>query len=285
MQNCNDFIIGNTLQPTKQEIDVVGKLPIVVKKNVLGSVIRYTVSTEIEVPEKGDPGEDGKSATIKIGTVQLGETTQVHNSGDDQNVILDFTLQKGDKGDPGSSVKGDQGESASIKLGIVKSGELAEVKNTGTDQNVVLDITLPKGDKGKDGITLGIKEYKISVGNTNGNSYYPMNQFGVGSFVDSGDNELKRYKIRGWVTVANMQNWCTLRLTSGNSQSYNGSTLISQRVKHSEATTYVGQYEINAYFETTDRYIGFSFSDTNSSAFSSDGAQYGDFGIEVFILN
>lgn len=41
----------------------------------------------------------GKSATIKIGTVQNGQNASVENSGTNTDAVLDFVLPKGDKGE------------------------------------------------------------------------------------------------------------------------------------------------------------------------------------------
>lgn len=111
-----------------------------------------------------------------------------------------------------------------------------------------------------------------------------MGTFTQGQLVDTGDDTIKKLRIRAWVTVANMKNWTTLRLTRSTTSIYNGS-IIAQRIKHSEGELYVGQYEIVAYIETSDRYIGFTFGDNVGGNYSSDGEQYGDYGIEVFILD
>lgn len=57
-------------------------------------------------------GEDGKSATIAIGTVrtgQAGSDARVENVGDSLRAIFDFTIPRGDKGNeaysPGSNVQ------------------------------------------------------------------------------------------------------------------------------------------------------------------------------------
>jgi hypothetical protein len=63
--------------------------------------------------EKGDAGTDGatgadgKSATIRIGTVTSGTTPSITNSGTATDAVFDFVLKKGDKGNKGD--KGDAG--------------------------------------------------------------------------------------------------------------------------------------------------------------------------------
>jgi hypothetical protein len=49
-------------------------------------------------------GPSGAAATITVGTVVSGAAPAVVNSGTSSAAVLNFTLQKGDKGDPGSGV-------------------------------------------------------------------------------------------------------------------------------------------------------------------------------------
>ena len=67
----------------------------------------------------GPVGPSGKNATVRIGTVSVGDVASVKNVGTDSNVILDFVLPRGEKGDQGISIKGDQGiQGESGKNGI-----------------------------------------------------------------------------------------------------------------------------------------------------------------------
>lgn len=50
---------------------------------------------------RGEKGDTGAVPTISIGTVAAGEAPSVTAAGTLENVILNFTLQKGDKGDQG----------------------------------------------------------------------------------------------------------------------------------------------------------------------------------------
>lgn len=63
---------------------------------------------------------NGTSATIRVGRVTTGTTASVTNSGTTNAAVLDFVLQKGDKGDPGATgAKGDPGAKiTSIELTI-----------------------------------------------------------------------------------------------------------------------------------------------------------------------
>lgn len=92
---------------------------------------------------KGAKGDNGKAATVTVGTVSEGATPSVENVGTSENAILNFTLQKGEKGDVGNA--------ATIAIGTVERGEVASVVNSGTTTNAVFDFVIPKGDKGDTG--------------------------------------------------------------------------------------------------------------------------------------
>ncbi|CAI3953334.1 unnamed protein product, partial [Commensalibacter communis] len=71
----------------------------------------------------------------------------VENVGTSSDVILNFTIPKGDKGE--------QGQAATITIGTITTGEPetdAIVTNVGDENNAHLNITIPKGQKGADGI-------------------------------------------------------------------------------------------------------------------------------------
>lgn len=139
------------------------------------------------MPAQGVQGVDGKSATIRIGTVRTGEAgsgARVTNSGTDTDAVLDFTIPKGEKGEPGEpgatgqpgaqgiqgiqGAKGLDGKAATIRIGNVTSGSSPSVTNTGTATDAVLNFVLPKGekgDKGNDG-EQGVKGDKGDKGDT-----------------------------------------------------------------------------------------------------------------------
>ena len=267
--NCNNRIF---IPDTKIDIDddlIIDALyPILVEKHKLGDVISYTISTDIASPtngidgkdgDNGLNGKDGTSSSITIGQVISGSNAQVTNTGTTNDVVLNFVLPKGDKGD---NIKGDAG-----KDGL--NGSKGDKGDPGND--------------GKDGLTKGISNY-LFAGGGSFTSYSPMGNFTQGTYIDTTSSSLKKIRVSAWVSVANMQNWTTLKLLSSNIPSYNSGNTISQRTKHSEGQGYVGQYEIKAYIETTDRYIGFTFADNVGGTYSSDGCQYGDYGLEIFIL-
>ena len=92
---------------------------------------------------KGAKGDTGASATITVGTVTKGETTNVENVGTSEHAIFNFTLEQG--------AKGEKGDSATVSVGSVEQGDYPEVINVGTPQNAILNFKLQKGEKGEQG--------------------------------------------------------------------------------------------------------------------------------------
>ena len=130
-----------------------------------------------ETGAKGDRGDVGP-ATIKVGTTETVselENAIVSNSGTEKDVILDFKIPRGEKGEKGDigiqgikgekgdrgdigpqGVKGDRGDvgPATIKVGTtetVSELENASVSNSGTEKDVILDFKIPRGEKGEIG--------------------------------------------------------------------------------------------------------------------------------------
>lgn len=89
---------------------------------------------------------------ISIGTVTEGDTAMVSNSGTDTNVVLNFVMPKGVKGDQGP--QGNPGTAATVTVGTTTTGEAgteASVTNSGTTSAAVLNFVIPKGEKGDKG--------------------------------------------------------------------------------------------------------------------------------------
>ena len=130
-----------------------------------------------ETGAKGDRGDIGP-ATIKVGTTETVselENASVSNSGTEKDVILDYKIPRGEKGEKGDigiqgikgekgdrgdigpqGVKGDRGDvgPATIKVGTtetVSELENASVSNSGTEKDVILDFKIPRGEKGEIG--------------------------------------------------------------------------------------------------------------------------------------
>lgn len=79
----------------------------------------------------------------------------VENSGTESDAILNFTLIKGEKGEPGKA--------ATVEVGTVAIGDTdaVSITNSGDSQNAVFDFVIPKGKDGKDGV--------VSLEGINGN--------------------------------------------------------------------------------------------------------------------
>lgn len=57
---------------------------------------------------QGVPGDDGKAATVRVGetiTLDAGSKAKVENIGTMSSAVLNFLIPKGEKGDPGTSIK------------------------------------------------------------------------------------------------------------------------------------------------------------------------------------
>jgi len=113
-------------------------------------------------------GIDGVNPTVAVGTTTTGApgtNASVVNSGTAQDMVLDFTIPRGEKGE-----SGDDGAAATIAVGTVATGlpgTNAIITNSGTSSAAVFDFTIPRGDKGEQGIQ-GIpgSAATISVGST-----------------------------------------------------------------------------------------------------------------------
>lgn len=93
----------------------------------------------------GQKGDDGKAATIAIGTVTSGTVPAVDNVGTPTDAIFSFVLPKGDSGN-----------AATIEVGSVTSGDVPSVTNAGTTSAARFNFVLPKGDKGDTGQGINI---------------------------------------------------------------------------------------------------------------------------------
>lgn len=117
---------------------------------------------EFGIPQ-GAPGSGGGGGTV---SVTVGETTtgepgteaSVVNSGDDQNVVLEFTIPRGEAGQDGAAgadgQDGAPGQAATITVGSVSTGEPgtnASVTNSGTENAAVFDFVIPRGADGTPG--------------------------------------------------------------------------------------------------------------------------------------
>lgn len=128
---------------------------------------------------KGEQGLPGITPTINIGTVREGSVADVQNIGTSTNVILDFTLPTGVKGNQGDrgltgksaydiavdngftgtenewlqSLRGDNGNIISLEIGTVTAGAIPAVTiDKVSDTLSKVNFVLPLGAKGNTGI-------------------------------------------------------------------------------------------------------------------------------------
>ncbi len=164
---------------------------------------------------KTEDGEVIVTPSIAIGTVTTGAAgtdASVTNSGDSDDVVLDFVIPRGDTGHAAATVnvgtvttgeagtdasvtnsgttddavfdfvipRGDTG-AATVTIGTVTTGEAgtdASVTNSGTDEDVILDFTIPRGSDGASPETLLNFCYPIGSIYTSTNSTSPAELFG-----------------------------------------------------------------------------------------------------------
>ena len=110
-----------------------------------------------ETGAKGDRGDIGP-ATIKVGiteTVSELENASVSNSGTEKDVILDFKIPRGEKGEIGPrGLPGEIGRTEHIAIDeteTIEPGEPAQVMDTFEDWVHHLSFLIPKGEKGEQG--------------------------------------------------------------------------------------------------------------------------------------
>ena len=147
--------------------DVTGKAPNLFIGTVTtlpsGSNATATITpngTDSYVINLGIPkGDNGEAPTIRVGTITQGSTANVVIREVSRELLFDFTLPKGDKGDTGA-----KGDTPTIKVGTVTQGT-ANVAIREVNGEYLFDFTLPKGDKGEKGDT-GAKGDKGDKGDT-----------------------------------------------------------------------------------------------------------------------
>lgn len=128
---------------------------------------------------QGEPGPDGKSASIIVGsttTGDVGSSASVTNSGTSSAAILNFTIPQGKQGPQGNP--GSDGKAATVTVGTTKTtdpGQSASVTNSGTDSAAILDFVLPAGPQGEKGDTGDIGTYCISTGWLQSGFTFPSN--------------------------------------------------------------------------------------------------------------
>jgi len=102
------------------------------------------------------PGLFGNFTNIQVGTTTTGAagtSAAVTNSGTNTNVVLNFTIPRGNTGDPGPT-----GDAATIAVGTTTTtnpGTSAAVTNSGDSHNAVFNFQIPRGAGVNSGGTTG----------------------------------------------------------------------------------------------------------------------------------
>jgi len=100
---------------------------------------------------KGEPGINGFTPSIRIGTITKGENPDATLTGTKEELVLNLVLPKGDKGEPG--LQGIQGEQGIQGL----QGPIGPPGKDGQDGKMTFEELTPeqklslKGDKGEPG--------------------------------------------------------------------------------------------------------------------------------------
>lgn len=125
--NENALTVTGTQIPTmsldsfKQQLEQYVQAQTATKIQGIEDDFKSYVASVKEGPqgEVGPAGNDGKAATITIGTTttaDVGESANVTNSGTDNNAVLNFTIPRGEQGP-----KGDTGASSTVNVDTADS--------------------------------------------------------------------------------------------------------------------------------------------------------------------
>lgn len=126
-----------------------------------GNVKRIAFSDEID---NGGGSGGGGTVSVQVASTTTGEPgtdAQVTNSGDSQNVKLNFVIPRGNPG-----AKGDTGDTPNLTIGTVQTLEPdqnATASITGTTENPLLNLGIPKGEKGDPGEGSEAEPYELPI--------------------------------------------------------------------------------------------------------------------------
>lgn len=115
----------------------------------------YTVTDLINIPMIVGP--QGPPNALSIGEVKTGNKSAVNIRGDSPNQILDFTLEKGDKGETGESgvyIGNTEPTDEAIKVWIQPDGQgsnILKIRNSEGQFEGILSIKGEQGISGQDG--------------------------------------------------------------------------------------------------------------------------------------
>jgi len=118
------------------------------------------------------PGGCPNGSTVRVGNTTTGDPgtdANVVNAGNATDLVLNFTIPRGEPGENGSCTgMCTNGTSATVDAGTTTTGlpgSFASVVNVGDTTNAVFDFTIPRGDPGVDGNCTD-----LCVNGTNGTS-------------------------------------------------------------------------------------------------------------------
>lgn len=112
----------------------------------------YTVTDLINIPMIVGP--QGPPNVLSIGEVKTGNKSAVDIRGDSPNQILDFTLEKGDKGESGVYIGDTEPVDETIKVWLQPDGQgsnILKIRNSEGQFESVLSIKGDQGIPGQDG--------------------------------------------------------------------------------------------------------------------------------------
>ena len=126
-----------------------------------GNVKRIAFSDEVN---NGGGSVGGGTVTVQVASTSTGEAgtdAKVTNSGDSQNVKLNFVIPRGNPG-----AKGNTGATPNLTIGTVQTlepGQQATASMTGTAENPLLNLGIPKGEKGDTGEGSEAEPYELPI--------------------------------------------------------------------------------------------------------------------------
>lgn len=131
------------------------------------SSTQVVTKDDLEWVEQTGGGGGGGTVTVRVGSTATGlpgTNADVINSGTEQNVVLNFTIPRGEDGTNGNDgadgadgtngVDGSDGKSATINVGTVQTVEYDEpatITNVGNETDAIFNFQIPKGKDGVDG--------------------------------------------------------------------------------------------------------------------------------------
>jgi hypothetical protein len=112
--------VGEVLQAADKAEDAVGHMPVIGENgNWFAWNADKTSYEDTGNPSQGEPGEDGKAATVLVGTVTTlpaGSRATVTNSGTETEAVLNFGIPRGEAGTGGDGASSEDLEALNNRL-------------------------------------------------------------------------------------------------------------------------------------------------------------------------